>query len=177
MVTKNQMKRKGKEFEVTASIDESGKVTSVSLNGCVSENISYSETYKVYFSAMNFDGENYWVSVYRNKPHLCIGGDSMTEEDFVRDYAPPAFNSIETLIIGLLGVILPNLAVIMYSATRYPDSSIMPYVVMLSCGMIIFNTINKIPAGSRANRRKICFLSVLSAVASIGLLWLTNMNL
>lgn len=174
MITKNEMKRRGEKFELTACINENGEVTSVSLNGYVSETVWYSEKYKVSFAAFNIEGKNYWVSVYKNKPHLSFGGNTMRKEDFLRDYAPAAFSPIVAMLFSLFGLFLPNLVLCIFCITQHTTASIGPYLLMFACGMMWFTIINNIPTGNRIVRRKICLLSILSVLGSVAFYWFTN---
>ena len=164
----------GKSFTMMVENDQG--FMRITLNGIVSEKVWYSEKSKVYFAPFQLEGVNYWVTVYNGKPRVIIGGESMLEEDFLRDYAQPAFSKLLGCIYVFFALILPCLAIGIASIYFKLNVSKGVYVVLLTTGYLWYALFNASPIEATKKRRQICLIS-LAAPMLCGLVFLLTMLL
>ena len=98
-------KRKGNEYKLTYS-SEGDKVV-ISLNDVAAEQAWYDSTRKIWFAPFELKEGNFWGVLSNQRLHLINGGDSMTEEDFRRDYMASAYSNSVAKIYSLLLIWLP----------------------------------------------------------------------
>lgn len=164
-MTTRIVKRKGKEYSLGYAMV--GTNMQITLNGIHAEQIWYETSKKVWFAPFTLETGNFWVIVYNNRPYLATGGESMTEEDFKRDYLPNAFSPSATIGYFAFLLILPSVILGLIGSYLNPGIGSSDDAIMLVCGALIFLLMNITPVGSTKIRRKLANLSLIPHLISL----------
>ena len=108
---------------------------------------------------------NTWVVIYNNKPYLVEGGESMTKADFVSNYIPKAYNSLAMVCFVFFLLMLPTLAFSVIHHIMHSEKNLV-YIVLMTCGYVIFHVLNMMPIATYNKRRIWCLLSLSCHVLS-----------
>ena len=101
-------KKKGNTYNLAYS-NEGEKIV-LSMNGVAAEQTWYDSIKKIWFAPFETKEGNFWVVLSGQRLYLINGGDSMTEEDFRRNYLADVYSAMVAKLYSMLLIWIPAIA-------------------------------------------------------------------
>lgn len=131
------------------------------INNTPAGTLYYNPQYNVYFAPFSFSEGNFWFTVYRKQPRLVKARGALTEGAFIEAYAKPAYRSWSMILYTILGLLVPNLILILLHIGKENYGSPYIYVFLVYVFLVALETwflwtVNPEPVWSRKRRKVIC---------------------
>lgn len=160
----NTVKKNGKEYILSGYQCNTGVVLTV--NGNPIDKVWSISQRNIYYSPYVIDSKNYWVVMINNNPYLMEGGDSMTEEDFLKDYATKPYNGFAYWGYIFFLLVIPTFVIDLIKSLSYGVDNFFG-TLLLFCSLVWFGLINTYPFVSTKKRRVLCHVSLIGVLLNL----------
>lgn len=157
------VKRSGQTY--TLICEGYDKDTRLCLDGVYAEKVYFNSKYNMYYAPFETKDGAYWMMVYNRKLYFTKAIHGTSEEDFSRDVAKSAFSFPLAFLFLTLAYLIPIIVAMTLSmVVTKQDGDI--FVVLATCGMMIFSLFNLFPVASIPVRRKLSMFSLIAVLLS-----------